>query len=66
LKSKQARARSSGGVARQAGKASRAARTARSTSAAADIGTCAIVSPVAGFVTSIRSEASESTQLPPT
>jgi hypothetical protein len=65
LSSKQARARSSGGVARQAGNAARAAATARSTSAEPDIGTCAIASRLAGFVTSTRSAASASTQLPP-
>ena len=64
LSSKQARARSSGGVARQPGKASRAARTARSTSASAESGTRASVSPVPGFATSIRSLASESVQPP--
>ena len=66
LSSKQARARSSGGVLRQPGKASRAAWTARSTSALVESGTCASVSPVAGFVMSIRSLVSGSTHLPPT
>ena len=66
LNSKQARARSSGGVARQPGNASRAARTARSTSAGPESGTSASTSPVAGLVTGSRSLASASVHAPPT
>ncbi len=54
LSSKHARARSTGGVERQAGKASRAARTAASTSAAPESGTEPSVSPLAGLVTRHR------------
>jgi hypothetical protein len=62
---KQARARSTGEVARHAGNACRAASTARSRSARLDMGSCASVSPLAGFVTSRLSLASASTQPPP-
>ena len=65
LSRKQARARSSGGVARHPGNAARAARTASSTWAALDMGACPSSSPVAGLTISIVSAPSASTQRPP-
>ena len=65
LKSKHTRARSTGGVERQAGKASRAARTASSTTDAPESGTWPSTSPLAGLVISIVSAPSASTQRPP-
>ena len=65
LSRKQARARSSGGVARQSGKAARAACTAASTWSGVESGTWPRTSPVAGFVTSSVSVPSASTQRPP-
>src|SRR5579863_8823796 len=56
--------RSSGGVRRHCGYAVAAASTAEATSAALERGVCAIVSPVAGLVTSSHSEARDSTQRP--
>ena len=60
-----ARARFCGGVARHAGNASRAARTAASTSASPESGTRAATSPVAGFTSSRVSPPAASTQPPP-
>src|ERR671938_1178667 len=59
-------ARSPGVVSSHSGSAFFAAWTARSTSSAVARGTSAIVSPVAGFRTSIVSPPSESTHSPPT
>ena len=61
-----ARARCSGEVARQAGKASRAALTVASTSAEPDSGTCANRSPVAGLRVSSVSPAAGAVQAPAT
>ena len=60
-----ARARFCGGVARQAGNASCAARTAASTSDAALRGTRATTSPVAGLMSSSSSTPPASTHSPP-
>ena len=60
------RARSIVGVRRQAGKASCAARTASSRSAAEESGTRASSAPVAGSVTSRCSLVAASTNCPPT
>ena len=65
LSSKHARARSIGGVARQPGNASRAARTAWSTWDGPESGTTPSSSPLAGFTMSRVSTPSASTQLPP-
>ena len=59
------RARSITGRSRHSAKASRAAATAVSTSAAVDSGTRAMVSPVAGLVTSSSSPLAEGVQRPP-
>src|SRR3954471_16036741 len=61
-----ASARSAGVVSSQSGSAFFAASTARSTSACVPRGTSAIVSPVAGFRTSIVPPSTASTHLPPT
>src|SRR5919204_4078062 len=61
-----ASARSPGVVSNHSGSAFFAACTARSTSSAVARGTSAIVSPVAGFSTSIVSPLAESTHSPPT
>src|SRR6059058_5784548 len=61
-----ASARSPGVVSSHSGSAFLAASTARSTSACVPLGTSAIVSPVAGFRTSIVPPSSESTHSPPT
>jgi len=60
-----ARARWKGGVSRQAGYASLAARTAVSTSSAPQSGTWASTSPVAGFKTSCDVVARGATHAPP-
>ena len=63
---KSRRARAIAGVERQPGKASRAAATAASTSAAPESGTVASVSPVAGFTTSrLPTGADGKTHAPP-
>src|SRR4249919_1308607 len=61
-----ASARSPGVVSSHSGKAVFAASTARSTSASVPRGTSAIVSPVAGFRTSIVPPSTASTHFPPT
>src|SRR5881392_2929430 len=61
-----ASARSPGVVSSHSGSAFFAASTARSTSASVPLGTSAIVSPVAGFRTSIVPPSTESTHSPPT
>ena len=61
-----ASARSPGVVSSHSGSACLAASTARSTSACVPLGTSAIVSPVAGFSTSIVPPSTASTHLPPT
>ena len=65
-RSKSFRARAITLTSRHAGSASRAAATAASRSPAADSGTRASVSPVAGLVTSSASERRAGTQAPPT
>ena len=64
--SSSASARSPGVVSSHSGSAAFAASTARSTSACVPLGTSAIVSPVAGFSTSIVPPSTASTHLPPT
>src|SRR5207253_5587090 len=59
-------ARSPGVVSSHSGSAFLAASTARSTSACVPLGTSAIVSPVAGFRTSIVPPSTASTHSPPT
>src|SRR5436190_10385316 len=61
-----ASARSPGVVSSHSGSAFLAASTARSTSACVPLGTSAIVSPVAGFRTSIVPPSTASTHSPPT
>ena len=63
--SKHARARVTGGVERQSGNASRAARTASSTWDGPESGATPISSPLAGFTTSSVPTSSASTQRPP-
>ena len=63
---KRARARCWGGVARQAGKASRAAAAAAATSSVLDSGTSASTAPLAGERVSSVLAAFGSTQAPPT
>src|ERR671939_2111404 len=58
--------RSAGVVSSHSGSAFLAASTARPTSSAVELGTSAIVSPVAGLRTSIVPPSSESTHSPPT
>ena len=65
LKANMVRARSTTGVARQAGNAAFAAATAASTSPRVESGVFAITAPVAGLKTSTVPEARASTHMPP-